>query len=243
MANDKRVFNRLIPTASCQRNCKDGWIVDKKENIVEIDGKPQHCECYYENKFLDANIGRAYWNLTVDNFDGHRDDIERMKDYISKIKEMYESGFGLYIHGGNGAGKTSLAMLLLMTVLRHSKASAMFVPFADLVILNSRVISGYHDKEAERDVNIIKNVDFLVLDDIGKEFDDGKDKTRATLNSILRYRDMWNKPTIYTANSPIEDLRTHYGDSNYSIMEGRSRILTMVYDRDYRKEKKMEEGS
>lgn len=239
----ERVFNKLIPYPECRRGCKEGWVVDNKGEIIENDdGSSTHCRCYYLNKYLDANIGKAYWDLTVDNFDGHPNDLAHIVDYMNKIPTMYEKGFGIYLHGGNGAGKTTLALLLLKEVLdKSNKATALFAPFADVVLMNNRIVSGYADKEAQKGIEIIKNVDFLVIDDIGKEFDNGKDHARATLNSILRYRDMWNKPTIYTANSVIEDLRPHYGDANYSIMEGRSRIITMEYDRDFRKEKKHEE--
>jgi DNA replication protein DnaC len=157
---------------------------------------------------------------------------------MTNIKELYKTGQGAYIHGGNRSGKTTLSLLLLKHVLHNSECTAMFAPMADLVILNTKVMSGYHDEKADLAIRVIKNVDFLVIDDIGKEFDDGKDKARATLNSILRYRDMWNKPTIYTANSAIEDLRAHYGNSNFSIMSGRSIIISTEYQRDYRKEKK-----
>lgn len=218
------------------------FVVDSNDNIVEDkSGRPIRCQCYYENKYLDANIGFAYWPLTVDNFDGHPNDLARIKEMMRNAESMRKRGQGFYIHGGNGAGKTSLGMLLLKYVLHYTNYSAMFAPMADLVILNSRVISGFHDQKADDAIRVIKNVDFLVIDDIGKEFDDGKDKARATLNSIIRYRDMWNLVTGYTGNSPIEELRPHYGDSNYSIMEGRSTIITMEYDRDYRKEKKMED--
>lgn len=239
---NKRTFNPDIIAPICKRGCKDMYVIDSHDNIVEHEGVPIRCQCYFENKYLDANIGFAYWPLTVENFDGHPNDLSRVKELMRNIESMYKRGQGAYIHGGNGSGKSTLVMLLLKFVLHYTKCTAMFAPMSELVILNSRVISGFSDQRADDAIRIIKNVDFLGIDDIGKEFDDGKDKARATLNSIIRYRDLWNKPTIYTANTPIEELRLHYGDSNYSIMEGRSEIISMEYDRDYRKEKKMEDG-
>jgi DNA replication protein DnaC len=236
-----RIFNSQIKSYKCDRGCKDGWVIDSKDNIVEKDGKFVRCQCHYEDLYLTANIGKSYWDLTTENFDGHPKDLAGVEAYIDNLDKHYPKGTGMYIHGGNGAGKTTLALLILKHVLHSTvPCSVLFAPFADVVILNSRIVGGFSDKEAEKAINYIKNVDFLVLDDIGKEFDNGKDYTRATLNSILRYRDMWNKPTIYTSNNPIEKLRAHYGDANYSIMEGRSIILSAEYDRDYRKEKKMD---
>lgn len=235
-----RVFSSMIPESTCKRGCNKGYVIDEHGEPIIKNNESVRCQCYYEGRYLDSNIGKSYWNLTLENFEGHPDDLNSLKYYISKASKMYENGKGLYIHGGNGVGKTTLAILFLKHIIHNSKCSALFAPFADLVILNSRIIGGFHDKDADKSISYIKNVDFLVLDDIGKEFDNGKDYTRATLNSILRYRDLWNKPTIYTANSPLDVLREHYGDSNYSIMLGRSMVITSKYQNDHRKEKKME---
>jgi DNA replication protein DnaC len=234
-----RIFNKNILQKPCKNsNCLNGFIVDEKKNIQQnAKGEDIRCECYWQEKYLNANIGYSYWPITIDNFDGHPTDLHEIKKYFKSFNEMFKFGQGMYIHGGNGTGKTTLAILLLKKGIERGH-SCFFAPFADVVILNSRIVGGFIDKEAKEAIQYIQNVDFLVLDDIGKEFDSGKDYSRATLNSILRYRDMWLKPTIYTANTPIEDLRMHYGDSNYSIMEGRSIILNSEYDDDYRKIKK-----
>lgn len=235
-----RIFNKYIEQEPCTRCDGDGFTRDHVGNILEHDGKVVLCMCQLEARYLDANIGFDYWDLEPDNFDGDAHDLEFIVKFLSKLKHVKKSGTGAYIWGANGGGKSTLAMLILKHVLRYTKHTALFVPFSDLVILNTRIIGGFHDKEAMAAIEYIKNVDFLVLDDIAKEFENGKDYGRATLNSVLRYRDLWRKPTIYTANTPIDKMSEIYGAANFSIMEGRSLILTMKNELDYRRERKIE---
>ncbi len=59
------------------------------------------------------------------------------------------------------------------------------------------------------------------------------------MNSLLRFRDMWKKPTVYTANNQLENLRGTYGEGNYTIMYGRSEIIEMENEIDFRRRRKM----
>jgi len=237
----RRVFNPQIELPDCKKCNGDGYLRDAQDrNLRDKNNVDLRCSCYYQNKYIDSNIGTEYWEITPANFEGHKDDLEAILNFCTRIKEIKNSGQGLYMHGTYGAGKTTLGMLILKTILHYTKYSVLFAPFSDLVILNSRIVGGFHDKEAVQDVEYIKNVDFLVIDDLGKEFDNGKDYARATLNSIIRYRDLWKKSTIYTANVPLESLENHYGKSNYSVLRGRSEILSMKGTEDFRAIKKFD---
>jgi len=133
---------------------------------------------------------------------------------------------------------TTIATLYLKYILVNTNYSCLLVPFSDLVILNTKLINGSFDKTIDEKINAIKNVDFLLLDDLAKEYDNQKDNGRATLNSVLRYRDLWNKPTIYTANVPIDDVKSLYGGSNYSIIYGRSILINIINTNDFRRDRK-----
>lgn len=237
----RRIFNTQIDHVDCKQHCRDGWLRDEQDRIIKDDNnQDKRCACYYQNKYIDSNIGTEYWPIVPDTFEGHPQDLEEVSKYWTRLPQIKESGEGLYLHGTYGSGKTTLGILTLKVILHCTKFSVFVAPFSDLVILNSRIVGGFHDKDAVNDIEYIKNVDFLLIDDLGKEFDNGKDYARATLNSTIRYRDMWKKPTIYTANVPMEDLKEHYGSSNYSILNGRSKIITMKNTIDYRKIKKFE---
>jgi len=234
-----RIFNKNI-SYKC-RACDGGGIIkDEHNNVVEEHGQIKRCTCFYINNYLDANIGYDYWNVNRDNFQGDISDFNKIAKFTERIQELKEKGLGLFLYGSNGSGKSTLGCYFLRQVINFSPYTAMFVPFSDLVILNSRIVGSYYDKEAAAEIEQIKNVDFIVLDDIGKEFDSNKDYGRFTLNSILRYRDLWHKPTIFTSNTAMSELQTIYGLSNFSLIEGRTIYIKLKNEQDYRRERKID---
>jgi DNA replication protein DnaC len=212
---------------------------DHFNNIIYENGLNGRCTCYVPNKFLDANIGYDYWDITPENWQGKPTDLSSISEYFDKIPLLFRQGRGFYIYGKYGTGKTSLACMLLKRVIIDTDYSALFVPFSELVMLNSKIMIGWHDASVELAINQIKNIDFLVLDDLAKEYDNERDNGRATLNTILRYRDLWRKPTIYTANIPLTETQEKYGASNFSIIRGRSTIISMESDSDFRAQRKI----
>lgn len=237
-----RIFNEQIIIPPCKKCDGSGWVKDEFGQIVNLDGVDVHCKCYYANKLLDANIGFEYWNISPDNFKGEEEDLNQVVKYFGKINMLKNQGRGFYIYGPDyGTGKSTLGTMFLKHVLTHTNYSCLFVPFSDLVILNTKLMNGSFDTTVDEKIGIIKNVDFLLLDDLAKEYDNHKDNGRATLNSVLRYRDLWNKPTIYTSNVPIDDVTSLYGGSNYSIIYGRSIIVNMVNKEDYRRDRKIQQ--
>jgi DNA replication protein DnaC len=230
----QRIFNKNISNLICPLCEGTKYIKDKDGNVIKCN------VCYLPNKFLDANIGLDYWGLNPKNWKGEKEDLKKILPYITKegLQELINSGNGFYIFGDYGVGKTSLANMILMAAVAAGY-TGLFVPFSELVMLTSKIMNGWHDQEIEDSLNQIKNVDFLVLDDLAKEYDNERDNGRATLNSILRYRDMWRKPTIYTSNIKIEETKTKYGGSNYSVIYGRSHIINMVNENDFRRERKL----
>lgn len=234
------IFNESMVWPSCDLCNNTGWKRNEFDEIVQKNGKDQHCKrCYLQNKFLNANIGFDYWTITSENWKGSQNDLIQIVKYFKNIDQLKEEGRGFYIYGEYGVGKTSLANMFLRQVLLTTNHSCLFVPFSELVVLNSKIMNGWHDKNIERAITDIKDVDFLVLDDLAKEYDNERDNGRATLNTILRYRDSWRKPTIYTSNIPIEETLARYGGSNYSIIQGRSTIVNMEQNADFRLKRKM----
>jgi DNA replication protein DnaC len=235
------IFNRKIKQAECSFCNGDMWMRTDKNEIIQVDGVDQRCSCYYTTRYLDSNIGYDYWFITPETWRGSPEDLQKVTKYFPSVSKFLQEGRGFYIYGPYGTGKTSLALLYLKHVIGISRCTCLFVPFSELVVINSKIMTGWHDKEIEQAIEDVKNVDFLVLDDLAKEYDNAKDNGRATLNAILRYRDLWRKPTIYTANIPIEETAEKYGGSSHSIIQGKSIIVNMENTEDFRHLRKIEQ--
>lgn len=233
-----RIFNSDVILEPCKKCDGSTYIKTRSNEVMQVEGVDLHCECYMHNKLLDANVGFDYWDIESETWQGHQEDLDSITKYYSKIHNLKQEGRGLYLYGSYGVGKTSLAIMLLKHILRTTNYTGLFVPFSELVILNSKIMNGWHNKDIEQAIMQIKNKDFLILDDLTKEYDNERDNGRATLNSILRYRDLWRKSTIYTANIPMGDTKDKYGMSNFSVIRGRSTMITMRNQVDYRVKRK-----
>lgn len=106
--------------------------------------------------------------------------------------------------GGTGSGKTLAACDLISRALRVGKG-ARFVASGEL----SRT-----SRYSKRDVDALREVYLLVIDDLGVEYNDGKGAFQSLLDELLSSRIANNKPTVITTNLQLRGgaFRTRYGD-------------------------------
>ena len=128
-----------------------------------------------------------------------------MDEYLKDKK-----GRGLYLSGSFGSGKTYL-ISALFNELEISKDAITEVVYLPETLRNMKEdFSLVEDK-----VNYLKNVDILLIDDIGAENVTawGRDEI---LGTILQYR-MNNKlSTFFTSNLTLEELEVHLSISKNS---------------------------
>ncbi|HEY4831150.1 MAG TPA: hypothetical protein VIH61_01115 [Waddliaceae bacterium] len=228
-----RIFNEGIEKPYCNTCHNTGYLKDETNPDVK-----DKCQiCLKMEKLLQANIAFDYWNITAETFDGSAEDIYAIGRLCNPevINVLRENSTGLYIFGEqNGIGKTSLAILFLKYILLETQFSCLFAPFKDVVLLINHFVNIY-SPVIENKINYIKNVDFLVLDDLGKEVDYNKGALGSVaLDSIMRYRVSYKKPTIITSNAALEVTRGIYGDHNFSILNY-LKSIEMHGTADYRK--------
>jgi len=128
---------------------------------------------------------------------------EKARKYLSR--GHYLRGDGLFVWGPLGVGKTALAAVLLME-LRRRGHSGLFVDTAELVErLMARDNFDLDTSWAER----VREVDVLVLDDLGTEHHDAAGMIERRLETIIRGRLQRKKPTIATCNTAPLRLGPH----------------------------------
>ena len=144
----------------------------------------------------------------------YTDDASR-KDaikYILNFLEDYKKGNigkGLYLHGSFGCGKTYLIAALFNELAKKGEKSAI-IYFPDFL----RTLKASFNKSEDEEVSFsdkyeyIKNIKFLLIDDIGAENVTawGRDEILGTL---LQYRMNEKLPTFFTSNFNIDELENH----------------------------------
>lgn len=166
--------------------------------------------------------------------------LENVKDFVSNyIKDLVYhlecDRMGICMLGSNGVGKTMLSCLIMKEVYRN-RYSARRVTFVDYIsrytdIWGAESAHIKEDLESEF-YNKYKAVDFLVLEEVGKEID-SKIAT-PILEDLLRYREDHGLVTCICSNLRPEDIKEKYGESVYSLIQG-NLIPCIIESKDIRK--------
>ena len=196
---NKRVVRCIC---KCQKEARD-----KEEQIQrEIERQVKI------SKLQEASLlSDRYKNVTFDNcITGNNESFDiaynRCKKYCENSKEILEKGFGIYIYGDKGTGKTHLTSCMANELIKQYKQ----VLFTNFFEISKSIRATFKGKGNEVDlINKISNVDFLFIDDLGtekvtKEGEDTwlQDKIFEVINK--RYNNM--KPTIFTSNYSLQEL-------------------------------------
>lgn len=180
----------------------------------------------------------AEWNLAHPNnpirldFQNANRLLMQIADYAKNITNAKKKGISLMLAGSNGSGKTLLATSILKTALQKG----MSVQMTSLGGIIQVYTDGWADPAKRRLFDErVKNSDFLLIDDVGKEYQaKNSELTEIMFDNLIRYRVFRRKPFILTTNTSPEDLKNRYGNSLMSLLEGKT-IKLKVVDGDYRK--------
>lgn len=171
--------------------------------------------------------------MTLDNFNC---ESKSQKQALYFFKQYQLGSAGICLYGYAGRGKTHLAMGFAQRI--HALGHSVLV--LKIIDLLDRVKKSYEGRsvDTENDViNILRNVDLLVIDDIGIENETSwvKDK----LYKIIDYRHD-RKTTVFTTNLSGKDMSNKYaGDTLVSRIWGSGKKFE-IQGGDYRLKEKYE---
>lgn len=185
--------------------CGDAGIVEVENNTY----KP--CSCKVNQKkqekvqslFASARIPKRYQAKTLENFDQswQQKAYDCAVDYIEKWEEYAESGRSIFFVGDTGTGKSHLAYAILNALIKQG-VPGMAASVPDL-------LDDLRGKENTGAIEALKEIDLLVLDDLGSQ--KNTEWVTERLFVILNARYAYLKPTIITSNHRLESLKTTEG--------------------------------
>ncbi len=141
--------------------------------------------------------------------------IEWLNDFVKK----YPSNKGLYLHGSFGCGKSYLISACLNELAKKNiKSCIVFWPEF------LRNLKSSFDSDYEQKIDYIKNVELLLIDDLGAEnvTNWGRDEI---LGAILQYRMDNKKTTFVTSNLNITELESHLSSSKDGVDRVKARRI------------------
>jgi len=183
-------------------------------------------------KLLASGILEEYHSLQLKDYKGNPKVKAEVFQYMEHLANAKKNGISLFLHGVNGVGKTMLGVEVLKEALRQGY-SAQMVSLSGIIQMYSD--GWYSAEKREAYDERIRNVDFLMIDDVGKEYRSSKSGlTEVAFDNLIRYRTLRNKPMIITTNSSIEAIENVYGKSLVSLLYGKFIPIKVLGD-DFRK--------
>lgn len=214
------------------------YICDNCKDTGYFKGKI--CNCILKETLLDrisesginsVSRDKNFKNFDISLFDGsfkNGNILIDSKDYMKKLinfsknycDEIGNNKSGLFFFGKSGVGKTYLSTAMLNYAVELGYISY-FVKSSDFFDLNNSYnYSFYREKlELKEKIDFIKNVDFLVIDDLGSEEPHTK-HNNSFLSNILDYRSENNLSTVINSNYNEYDLAEIYDTRISSRIRG-----------------------
>ena len=210
-----------------------------KQTIINFMGKPKKvrcsCKCeaeeferlqveqiarekqiQIESLKINSLLGKRYANASFETSDISSDNfkraLDRCKKYCEVADEVLANGYGIYIYGNSGTGKTHLTACMCNELISQLR-QCLFTNFFEISKSIRATFNSRSDTE-ERLIERISNVDFLFIDDIGTERlqNNGEDTwLQEKIYDIINKRYNAKKPTIFTSNYNLNELVAERG--------------------------------
>lgn len=177
-----------------------------------------------------ANVPRKYWPHEVENtIIGDPSAVEFVGKAVANVESLIANGLGVAAFGANGSGKTTLCTYILKAALRAGFSAYFFI----MESLLSLVKAGFDEVELRERLRRIRDVDVLLLDDLGREYTARTGFVEAQVDELFRYRDSMSLTTLFTTNLSGPACEEKYGPALRSLWSGSFQTVT-IHGRDLR---------
>ena len=197
------MFGKRMPvTCDCMKEA------ERKEKEQEAQAK----KLMMLDKIRGASLlGDRYKDTTFDKTDLDRPGdfqkaFQRCRKYCQIPDQALENGYGMYIYGDSGTGKTHLTACMCNELMSQMH-QCLFTNFFEISKLIRSTWNGNADSESV--IRRICDVDFLFLDDLGTEMvtKNGEDNwLQGQVFDIINKRYNNKKPTIFSSNYSMNEL-------------------------------------
>lgn len=183
-------------------------------------------ESGFSNKKREQNFSNFDFSLFEGKFEfdnklvGSREYIQKLvtlsKSYCDNLKFR---DYGIFLFGKSGAGKTYFASAMVNYLLDKGKRACFITATEFFELMANYSYSFYRDKKKLQDrIDFVRNVDFLVIDDLGNEI--SNKNNNSFLSSLLDYRFEKSLNTVITSNLSEYDLAEYYDSRIASRIRG-----------------------
>ena len=162
-------------------------------------------------------LGKRYADATFETADINSQNEKAYgiaRSYAEKYKDMLDKGYGFYVYGAMGTGKTHLTACVCNYLTDHLQ-NCIFTNFMNIMNDIRRAYGNVSPISPDGVIDKYSNIPFLFIDDLGKESYKKLSGDVGWLDEQLfnilnnRYNNML--PTIFSSNYAIDELSSTFG--------------------------------
>lgn len=206
----KQYFNLLC-------KCEQEELEKEEEKQILEKEKTKIIKAFKEKSLL----GKRYENASFENIiitnDKQKNAIKRCYDYCQSDHIALSKGYGIYIYGACGVGKTHLIACMVNELINKMHS----VIITNLSEISKKIRTIYNTRGNEEEfLKELTTVEFLFIDDFGTEMvqKGGEDNfLQEKIFDIVNSRYNNLLPTIYTSNYSLQELITARGIAEKTI--------------------------
>lgn len=203
IADKVRLLNLSTSEPVKCKKCNDEGFIEHADGLMECECRRKAREQDHINRlFASAKIPARYRDKTLDNFEVDKQPAAHKValDYTRTWPKA--DGESLFLVGPVGTGKSHLARAILAEMIRLHKISGLAATVPNLM---DDLRPGANDNRRSEQMELLKTVPLLVLDDLGAQKTTEWVTERLFVIINARYDDLL--PTIITSNIYLEELR------------------------------------
>lgn len=196
-----------------------------RRRCAECGGGDAECACALrfqrEADGHEACVPKDFWHVEDLEITHNREAFdERVVPYCRRFRRVRLHGYGLFLSGTNGVGKTTFVSYVLMRAMRLGWTAY----YTTLPKLDHDIKRGFDDREARERLEWYLGSDFVAIDEVAKERfrgGAGDSYTRMQVERILKQRYDESAPVILATNATFEEIGEVYGKSITSVIGGK----------------------
>lgn len=191
-----------------------------------------------EEYFLYCGIKASWHSKSLKDFTNDPEAYDAVTKYLKRSKEVAKDGIGIYLWGTNGTGKSHLMNCAFKKLI--SDGFKVRIYSMDEIV--DKFTSSWYSDEDKRDLDhVLRNIDFLGIDEFGKNVDkDGNpiylpDLVKRVMESVIRFRVQMNKPIWFASNTDPKYVKDVFSEDIASLLR-EAVVSVCVRGEDFRRE-------
>jgi DNA replication protein DnaC len=186
---------------------------EEEKRAREEREKQEQRDSYIASMVRAARIPDRFFLKTLADYEattaGERDALSVAKNYGEEFADHLAAARCLVFCGSPGTGKTHLACAIAKSVAQSGRSTRYFTVQELIRSIRATWQPGRLDSE-ETVLRRLREVDLLVLDEVGVQFGTEAERTQLTEVMDMRYRAM--KPTLVVSNCTRSELKKYLGE-------------------------------